>query len=128
MRHLTAQFSQLCFTNVIQAFQKLTQSQLLAHCGLQSIILRTLWVAFLHSLADVLSTLPGSFVSAAMHQAALPIGSAPFISTPSLDIFLIPGDRPQDEIDSLVRLGVLSSYRYLDACNEPAFIGLRARS
>lgn len=128
MRHLPAQSSQLCFTYLIQPLQELTQPQLLSHGRLQPVILRTLWVAFLHALADVLFTLPGLRCPQPRVMTPLPPGSTPFLSTPALDIFLIPGDRPQDEMDSLVRLGVLSSYRYVDAHPQPAFIGLRARS
>lgn len=59
--------------------------------------------------------------------AASSLVTTPFLSTADIDIFLIPGDRLPDEMDSLVRLGVLSSYRYLDACDQPVFLGLRAR-
>lgn len=53
--------------------------------------------------------------------------AAPFLSTPEFDIFLLPGDQPQSDMDSLVRRGELSSYRYLDACNQSAFLGFRVR-
>ena len=128
MRHLPAEIPQFCFPDPVQALQELTQSQLLTHRGLKSVILRALWVTVLHSLADTHHTLPALPLLAAMRHAAMPLNSAPFLSTPGFDVFLIPGDRPRDELDALVRLGVLTSYRYLDACNEPAFLGLRTRS
>ena len=52
----------------------------------------------------------------------------PFLSSSETDIFLFPGCLNTTALDDLVRLGALSSYRYLDASPNPAFLGFRDRS
>ena len=64
----------------------------------------------------------------AVDPLPLPCGVAPFLSTPTAEVFLLPVDHEPSEMDSLVRLGVLTSYRYLDASPQPAILGIRARS
>lgn len=58
----------------------------------------------------------------------LPHGGMPFLSSSETDIFLFPGCLNTTALDDLVRLGALSSYRYLDASPNPAFLGFRDRS
>lgn len=54
-------------------------------------------------------------------------GVTPFLSTDSADLFLLPASHDASHMDALVRLGMLSSYRYVDACPSPAILGIRSR-
>lgn len=73
-----------------------------------------------------LLTLLNKTVSIATAPSAL--SSHPFISNPQEDIYLLPGDQDTDHLDSLVSLGVLTSYRYVDASPHPCFLAVRGRS
>lgn len=56
------------------------------------------------------------------------MGALPFLSIGSNDLYLLPGEHDTSRLDELVRLGALTSYRYVDAIPNPAILAIKPRS
>lgn len=57
-----------------------------------------------------------------------PPDPVPFLSTPEMDVFLLPVDQDDRWLAHCVRHGTLTSYRYVDAKPHPAILAIRSRT